>query len=131
MRKKPTLYLLFNHKLTTEQEENAYQTLDIEKIVYFPKELLDIWGNISPESESLRGLLEPIVAFMDRELSHGDYLLVQGDFGATYLAVEHAKQFGIIPLYATTKREAVEKIVDGKSIKTSIFTHVRFRVYGV
>ncbi|HIP59235.1 MAG TPA: hypothetical protein EYH01_02265 [Campylobacterales bacterium] len=131
MRKKSTLYLLFNHKLTQEQEKNAYETLSIEKVIYFPEELLNIWRNISPEVESLSELLEPIIVFMDREFSHGDYLLVQGDLGATYLIAERAKQLNITPLYATTKRVATENIVDGKPIKTSIFSHVRFRAYGV
>jgi hypothetical protein len=49
--------------------------------------------------------------------------------GAPYLmsALEHAlRQRGIIPVYAFSERESVESVIDGKTVKTSIFAHKGF-----
>jgi hypothetical protein len=43
--------------------------------------------------------------------------------------VRFSKQLGINPVYATTEREVVESLRDGKTIKTSIFKHIKFREY--
>ena len=40
-----------------------------------------------------------------------------------------SKKLDTIALYATTKREFSEKLVDGKVVKTSIFSHILFREY--
>jgi len=32
-----------------------------------------------------------------------------------------------VAVYATTKRDVIEKEIDGKIVKTSVFEHVRFR----
>jgi len=34
-----------------------------------------------------------------------------------------------VAVYATTKRNVVEKEIDGKIVKTSIFEHIRFRKF--
>jgi len=129
MSKTSTLYLLFNHTLTSHQEEDAYANLPIDTINTFPKELLLLWGNIPVEDENLSNYLKPIESYIISHLKPGDYLFVQGDAGATYAIVELAKQQKITPIYATTKRVSSEKVIDGKPVKTSIFSHVRFREY--
>ena len=123
------LYLLFSHKLTVEQEEDAYKQFGIANIVYLEKNILDIWSNIPAEIVSVKPVLEPVVKYFE-ELSEGDYVLVQGDFGATYLMVNFIRAKGAIPIYATTKRDVIEKQEGNKSIKTSIFKHIRYRIYG-
>ncbi len=130
MQKKPTLYLLFNHTLNAKQEADAFKSLDIENIIYFPKELLDIWKDIPPHKPYLKELLYPMYDYMTKVCKKGDYILVQGDFGATFQVVQKALSLKLIPLYATTKRQSVEKTVDGKVIKTSLFEHGIFRKYG-
>lgn len=130
MQTKPTLYLLFNHTLTSEQEENAYSSLGVERIVYMPDNILAIWKNISPQKKYLKDLLYPIYAYMFNVCKKGDYILVQGDFGVTYQIVQKAFSLKLKPIYATTQRTSVEKSVDGKSIKTSVFEHVIYRAYG-
>jgi len=37
------------------------------------------------------------------------------------------KSLGGVAVYATTKRDVIEKEIDGKIVKTSVFEHVRFR----
>jgi len=123
------LYLLFSHRLTEEQEKDAYKQFGIGSIVYLRKELLDIWTSIPAEAAVLEPVLEPIVKYFE-VLLEGDYVLVQGDFGATYILVNWIRSRGAIPVYATTKREVIEKQEGNKSIKTSVFQHVRYRIYG-
>lgn len=130
MQTKPTLYLLFNHKLTSEQEEDAYLNLGVERIVYLPDSLLAIWKNISPKKRYLKDLLYPIYSYMYSRCTKGDYILIQGDSGATYQVVQKAFSLKLKPIYATTERKAVEKNVEGKNIKTSEFEHVIYREYG-
>jgi len=74
--------------------------------------------------------LEPLKAYLTEQTQQGDVVLVQGDFGATYHMVNKVKDLGLKAVHATTKRNAVEKFIDGKIVKTSVFEHVRFRVYG-
>jgi hypothetical protein len=40
-----------------------------------------------------------------------------------------AEKNGIKAVYATTERKIVEKKVDGKVVKTSVFEHVMFKEY--
>jgi len=56
-------------------------------------------------------------------------VLIQGDFGAVYHMVNFAKELGLIPIYATTKRESIELKQGNKIIKKSIFKHIKFRKY--
>lgn len=43
--------------------------------------------------------------------------------------VNFSKDLGLIPVYATTSREIEEFEENGKTIKKSIFEHIRFREY--
>ena len=61
----------------------------------------------------------------------GDYILIQGDFGACFLMVQFAFEKGFIPIYSTTEREAVETHgEDGSVSLTHRFKHRIFRRYG-
>ena len=60
-----------------------------------------------------------------------DFVLIQGDFGACYLMVNFALESGLVPVYSTTRREAVEEYGENGSIRiTHHFRHVMFREYG-
>lgn len=124
-----TLHLLFNHTLTPEQEVDAKVSLEINKFVYLPDELQQIWSNVPSNLTSLDEYLKPISNHLKANLKPNDYILIQGDFGATYMMVNLAKSLGATPLYATTKRDVAEETKDDQVIKKSIFTHGRFRVY--
>jgi len=123
------MILLFNHTLTEAQKADAKISLGVEDFVALPHELQNIWSNVPPEIESLKSLLVPIRAFVQKEAKEGDHILIQGDFGATCQMVKYAKSLGLIPVYATTKREVVEVKEDDKVIKKSLFKHERFRRY--
>jgi len=123
------MILLFSHKLTESQKKDAVKNWDIEYFITLPENLQKIWSNIDPNLESLSELLLPICTFLDDVAEKGDIVLIQGDFGACYNLVEHAKSNTLVPVYATTKRLVKEYIDNGKSIKESIFEHRRFRRY--
>ena len=61
-----------------------------------------------------------------------DFVLIQGDFGACYLMVNFALEKGVIPVYSTTKRDAVDEYGDDDTIAiVHQFKHRIFRRYGV
>jgi hypothetical protein len=127
----PDLFLLFNHLLTDSQADQARQELGVENITVPPDDISSCWANIPPEPASIRNVLEPVFSWIDTNISAGDYLLVQGDFGACYLVLEHISNCEIVPVYATTRREAVEQRMDDNTVRlTHTFRHVRFRIYG-
>lgn len=123
------LYLLFSHTLTEEQERDARERFGIDEIILLPKVWLDIWSQVPAQSEKVKPYLKEIFAYLD-QVNKDDFVLIQGDFGATYMAVNHVKEKGATPIYATTQRNVVEKQIGNKSIKTSVFKHIRYRVYG-
>jgi len=63
--------------------------------------------------------------------NENDYVLIQGDFGACYIIVNFAFEIGLIPIYSTTRRAAVEKHENDGSVKLiHQFNHQMFRKYG-
>ena len=125
------LFLLFNHTITPIQEEQARLELGVERIIEPSAHIHSIWAGLPPGDEGLAPVLEPVVSWLDNEAVPGDYVLIQGDFGACFLMVRHALEKGLVPIYSTTNRQAVEKLMDDGSVQlTHRFRHVRFRQYG-
>ena len=123
------LILLFSHKLTPVQEEDACNSLGVSSFVTVPHELQDLWSNIPSELESLEHYLEPLALYLKAELQKDDLVLIQGDFGATFSMVSFVQSLNVKAVYATTKRDVIEVKEGDKIIKRSVFEHVRFRVY--
>ena len=123
------LFLLFSHKLTQAQEEDAKKNLAITHFVSLPKELQSLWSDIPPELEDISDYLNPLKKYITDKLNNGDIILIQGDFGGGYEMINFAKSISLKPVYATTKRNAVEKTIDGKVEKLSVFEHIKFREY--
>jgi len=123
------MILLFSHTLTPEQKEDAKKTLKVDEFISLPDELQKLWSNVPPEIENLDNYLEPIFNYLRKNLKKGDFILVQGDFGATCKTAEFVKSLKTVPVYATTKREVVEKKEGDKVVKISTFKHVMFRKF--
>lgn len=123
------MFLLFSHKLSDEQQQNALELFDVEQFISLPQELQKIWSNIDPCLKNLKETLTPIKKFLEKKSSHGDIVLIQGDFGACYQLVNYSKGLGLLPVYATTKRVVSEIEENGKLVKKSIFQHIKFREY--
>lgn len=125
------LYLLFNHQITAAQRNMAKSQLAVSEIHCPPEELQQLWANLPPEATSLSPLLQPVYAWLGSVARGGDFVLVQGDFGACYLVAAYCLARGFVPIYSTTHRCAEEqRLEDGTIRLTHRFSHVIFRQYG-
>ncbi|MFH0784214.1 MAG: CRISPR-associated protein Csx20 [Pseudomonadota bacterium] len=128
----PNLILLFNHRLTARQEEDAYSSLGINRIILPPVDVQMIWAQVPTDADELTGYLAPVFAWLAAAAQPGDFVLIQGEFGATYLAVEMAFRLSLVPIYSTTRREAMEEhVADDRVEIRHTFSHVRYRKYGL
>ncbi len=126
-----TLFVLFNHTLTPEQEADARASLGVTRVVEAPEMVRALWRDVPPEPSGIAPLFAPVRDWLTAESRVNDCVLIQGDFGATYLMVRFAIEIGLVPLYSTTGREATEALQPDGSIQlTHRFRHVRFRAYG-
>jgi len=126
----PTLFLLFNHALTADQEADARSSLGIDRIVPAPQAIQVIWSNVPPDLEELTEYLKPVYTWLADTAEPNDFILVQGDFGATCLIADFTQAQGLQPVYSTTVREAAEDhLPDGSVLTVHRFKHRMFRHY--
>jgi hypothetical protein len=127
-----TLFLIFNHQLTARQRADAHASLAVERFVSLPDHLQQLWRQIPPDMPQINGHLAPLREWLGDNAKAGDYLLIQGDFGACCLMVSFSFEQGLVPIYSTTRREAQEKVQpDGSVITlTHNIEHQIFRLYG-
>ena len=124
------LLVLFNHTLTPSQERDARSSLGINKIVLPTDEIKRVWSQVPPDLETLWDYLAPVRSWLADTASPGDFVLVQGESGATFLVVNFCLENGLIPVYSTTERRAVEEhLSDGGVELRHTFCHVHFRQY--
>jgi hypothetical protein len=127
-----TLFLIFNHRVTPLQEEDARRSLGVDRIVEPPEDLKGLWQQVPAEPEIIDGYLAPIKEWLRDHAQKGDYVLIQGDFGACFIMVNFAMGQGLIPIYSTTEREAAEEHRENGTVKiVHYFQHRRFRRYGI
>ncbi|MHA1682884.1 MAG: CRISPR-associated protein Csx20 [Promethearchaeota archaeon] len=127
---KPRMFLCFSHQLTPEQIAGARTQLNVTNFIPFPPKIEDLWKTIPPHGESIQEYVEPVIEWITNNGHLNDYILVQGDYGATYLIVTEALSLGMIPIYATTNRTVEREIKPNGSIVTKrTFKHVQFRSY--
>ncbi len=126
-----SLFLLFNHGLTPVQEADAHLSLGVSRLVPLPANLKHLWAQIPPDLPALQDYLRPLAEWLLGQARTGDFVLVQGDFGACYLMAHLALEHGLNPVYATTQRVAAEEPQGDGSVRvTRRFEHRRFRRYG-
>lgn len=129
------LFLIFSHKLTTEQITDAQNNFNVSEFVYLPNDLQQIWSNVSPFKDDITNDIQLIYEFViqnddSEQKNKKKYILIQGDFGATYYLVDKFINTNIIPIYATTERTIIEeKTNENETKKTVVFKHVKFREY--
>ncbi len=123
------VFLIFSHSLTKSQIEEL-KSNGISEFLPLPKDLQKIWSNIG-EDEPLAQVLKPIFNWLESLSNKGDYAVVSGNFGATFLMVQFCLKNNIIPLYSYTKRISTEVTKGSKVIKTSRFEHIKFKRYEV
>ncbi len=127
----PRLFLLLNHRFTEIQEADARRSLGIQRVESLPEDLGDLWGHVPPDLDGLSSFLAPFRAWLQQRAAPGDFVLIQGDFGACYLMVRFAMEQNLVPVYATTERMAEETVLENGSVQLfHTFRHRRFRRYG-
>ena len=123
------LLVIMSHKLSGLQIREAKEVLKVKEIKTLPSPLQETWSNIDPEGELKTEILKPIKAWILEESEEKDYVLVQGEFGATFYIVDYCLNIDTIPIYATTKRQVEERVEGNKTITYRTFKHVNFRKY--
>lgn len=124
----PKAYCLLNHELTQNQILELKEKYLIENIIYPSVELSKIWGQI-PATELLDlGVINSVIEWLFNA-KKDDVLIVQGEFGSTFMLVDYALKKGLIPLHAVTKRIAKESREGEIVHRQYIFEHVCFRKY--
>lgn len=125
------IFLMFNHLFSNAQEQQACKELNARLIVEMPTLLKQLWQQVPAESNTLKNYLSPFREWLYENSRKGDLVLIQGDFGATYLMIEFAFGLNLIPVYTTSIRRASEKIqMDGSIKMEHVFKFCRFRKYG-
>jgi len=121
--------VIFNHNLLTNEQQTSIKSYGCHNVIYLPDDLKTIWKNIDPVTEKIE-LLKKIEEFTLKSTNPFDYVLIQGEFGATVKLVNFCFKHNRIPIYATSKRESIEeRQADGSVVKKSVFKFVRFRKY--
>lgn len=125
------VFLLFSHTLTAEQKEELSVRWDIEHFRPLPEDLQQIWSNVPPDVPGVESHVQPVLDWLNTEAKSGDVVLVQGDFGATYLTVTFCFRNQLVAIYAATRRVHQETVDNDGSIAThKVFQHALFREYG-
>ena len=118
------LFILLNHSINDIQKKDA-RNMGVKNFIVLPPDLQKIWQNISPAETKLASFLTPIKQWLSERAVPGDFVLIQGDFGACWLMVNFSFQNKLIPLYSTTERKVVEIENKDGSIQTiRQFKHV-------
>lgn len=121
--------VLMSHDMSNTQKSDAYENLKVKKIIEAPQKIKQIWGNINPIASLDISPLEEVILWIKQNSSDKDYVLVQGEFGATFYIVDYCLQNNLIPVYATSVRR-VEEIRQGDRIITNrVFVHEGYRKY--
>ncbi|MBD3190534.1 MAG: hypothetical protein GF308_07810 [Candidatus Heimdallarchaeota archaeon] len=124
------IFLLFSHSLTEDQITDTKTNLGVTEFVSLSSALEDHWKTVPTRIPSIIDYLEPIRNWLTEKATKGDYVLIQGDFGATYLMVNFCFSKGFVPIYATTERQVKEQKMPDGSIKLErTFKHKIFRRY--
>ena len=118
-----------SHDMSDIQKNDAYENLKVTKIIEAPTNIKKIWGNIEPISDLNTVKLDEIVSWIKENSNKQDYVLVQGEFGATFYIVDYCFKNNLIPVYATSIRRVEETRQGEKVITNRVFVHEGYRRY--
>lgn len=121
--------VLMSHDMSDIQKNDAYENLKVAEIIEAPAEIKAIWGNVDPISDLDISKLDKVISWIKNISEKGDYILVQGEFGATFYIVDYCFKSDLIPVYATSIRR-VEETREGERVLTNrVFVHEGYRQY--
>lgn len=120
---------ILSHKLSDIQKQQLKQEWNVDEIEELNEELKFEWGSIDPSSKLDKKLIEKLKNEIEDKTEENDYVIVQGEWGMTFVIVNICFDLDRIPIYATTKR-IIKEIKEGQEIKIErIFRHIKFRKY--
>lgn len=122
------VFCLLNHELTQNQLIELREKFMAETIVYPTEELSRKWSQIPAVPELDMELINDVIKWLS-SAQNNDVLIVQGEFGSTFMVVDYALKNGLIPVHAVTKRVATEQRNGEVVSRQYIFEHVCFRKY--
>lgn len=111
------------HALTPEQKAAVG---DREIVEIADKALLNVPEDPNLGREWFATRSEEVLAAVGG-VSEGDILHVMGQQQLTMAVSAHGRKAGAELVESCTKRESAEKVVDGKVVKTNVFTFTGFR----
>ncbi len=121
---------LISHEPSPEQIRELEEKWGVRSIVKMPEDIAVRWRAIPPDVESIKEEILPVRKWIDDVCKPGDVVVVQGDYGASFMLANYVKKIGCTPLYATTERKVDERVLDDGSVEQKrLFRHVRFREY--
>ena len=121
-------FCLLNHQLTENQLRELKEKYAADEIIYPAGELSAAWSQVKAGPELDNELIARVVSWL-AAATPGDVLVVQGEFGTTFMLVDYALKRGLVPLHAVSRRVASETR-DGETVSRHyIFEHVCFRKY--
>ena len=121
--------VLMSHDMSDIQKNDAYENLKVTEIIEAPAEIKSIWGNVDPISDLDIIKLDKVISWINDISDAGDYVLVQGEFGATFYIVDYCFKSDLIHVYATSIRR-VEETREGEKVLTNrVFVHEGYRRY--
>ena len=122
-------YVLLNHKLSAVQTQQLMER-GVDHIIRPPESISALWQGIPPSGPLPVPSLGKITDWLQKNAKSGDFVLVQGEFGATCFIVDYCFQNKLIPIYATSERKYREEPQkDGSVVRIHRFSHVQFREY--
>lgn len=121
-------FCLLNHKLTQNQIKELKNKFSIKEILYPEKELSVKWSQIPAIEELSMDVICSVVKWLS-SAQENDVLIIQGEFGSTFMIVDYALKNKLIPVHAVTKRVAKESREGEIVHREYIFEHVCFRKY--
>lgn len=124
-------FVVLNHRPSEDQLKELRDKFKATEMIELPNELKRIWGQIPPEGSTYPSdHLTPITDWIKKQARTGDILWFQGEVASCMILRNYAREWSLLPLHATSKRESVEVVKpDGSVEKRSIFKHVNFRLY--
>lgn len=121
---------IFSHQATAQQLEGVMNQYGINEVTYLPKNISAKWSQVPTDLSSLTEYSKTFIDWLELESNVGDIILIQGEFGLTYLMVTWCFLNNRVPIHAVSERKSSEhKTENGKIIRTQEFFHKRFRNY--
>lgn len=121
-------FWLLNHPMLEIQKEDLKKNYAIEEFVMPPQTIANLWGNV-PTSETVPNSYFEEIETWFADISTDDVVVVQGEPTVAFKIISELLKRGITVLAGITERRSVDKQLDGKVVKTSVFEHVCFRKY--